>query len=75
VAFADLVRPRCGPQDPSTRIRELMDRALGKPVASVDVKQSRSMDFRWRDDLVTRLEAGRKRVALLDAERLQALKR
>ncbi len=39
-----------------------MDRALGKPVASVEVNQSGSMDIRWRDDLASRIIEARKRV-------------
>jgi hypothetical protein len=63
-------------KDPSTRaFADLMNRAIGKPVSCVDVNQSGSMEIRWREDLMARLDEGRKRVARLDADRLHALKR
>jgi hypothetical protein len=56
-------------KDPSTRaFSDLMDRALGKPVAAVNVNQSGSMDIRWRGDLATRIIEARKRLDAPDRE-------
>lgn len=40
-----------------------LEHVIGKPRQAMDVRQDAEVVYRWRDDLVTRLENGRKRLA------------
>ncbi len=58
-------------KDPSTlAFADLMNRAIGKPVASVEFDQSATMDIARQRGLPERLAAGRRRVAKARADRV-----